>query len=431
MLIIFFCLIKIKGFFRLNQDYLKIFFYFASEFFKKPIGVSMKRATLLLILFFIAGISLTFGQKVNVTDYQVPVSRATIFRFDGTWSWSQNGSTVTSNDARGKVLYKTFYSSLPLAWFLNVDAVGGKNLAVYNHNVRFDVSFLKYFLESEDFFGSAQLVAQHIGSSKSSAQPNDNYRQIKSDVTIGFGYGRYINATALAKAVRIEGHLLRDGVIKGNLPKETMIAIANIIDRQQEYQEVYQTTYETFWFDDIEKEIQKSGLIDEFGGVGSIGFQRMRQVLFNINEKVNDRYYGWLTSAGISIPTSTSNRTPVGSPEASLSGRYSFPISWDTQINFKIDVLSPLDSLYFKKYTVRANLDFIYELSNRINFVSGYKFDYVKQPGIIAEPVHSLDAAFLYYVENNINLTINSNLTKQGSSPSVLGTSIGLNYNIF
>ncbi|NCQ17927.1 MAG: hypothetical protein COZ80_01275 [Ignavibacteria bacterium CG_4_8_14_3_um_filter_37_9] len=391
----------------------------------------MKRAILLFILFFIAGISLTYSQKVNVTDYQVPISRATVFRFDGTWSWSQNGRTVTSNDARGKVLYKTFYSSLPLAWFLNVDAVGGKNLSVYNHNVKLDVSFLKYFLESEDFFGSAQLVAQHIGSSKILPQSNDNYRQIKSDITIGFGYGRYINATALAKAVRIEGHLLRDDVIKGNLPKETMIAIANIIDRQQEYQEVYQTTYETFWFDDIEKEIQKSGLIDEFGGVGSIGFQRMRQVLFNINEKVNDRYYGWLTSVGISIPTSTSDRSPVGSPEASLSGRYSFPISWDTQINFKIDVLSPLDSLFFKKYTVRSNLDFIYELSNRVNFVSGYRFDFVKQPGIVAEPIHNLDAAFLYYIENNIYLTINSNLSKQGSSPTVLGTSLGINYNIF
>ncbi len=381
----------------------------------------MKRATLFFILFFIGGICFTYSQKVNVTDYQVPVSRATVFRFDGNWSWSQNGSTVTSNDARGKVLYKTFYSSLPLAWFLNVDAIGGKNLSLYNHNVKIDASFQKYFLESADFFGSAQLVLQH----------ENSYRQIASDITVGFGYGRYINATALAKAVRIEGHLLRDNVIKGNLPKETMIAIANIIDRQQEYEEVYQATFETFWFDDIEKEIQKSGLIDEFGGVGSIGIQRMRQVLFNINEKVNDRFYGWVTSVGILIPTSTQDRSPVGSPNASLSGRYSFPISWDTQINFKIDVFSPLDSLYFKKYTVRMNLDFIYELSNRINFVSGYKFDYVKQPGVVAEPVHNLDAAFWYYIENNIYLTINSSFTKQGSGPKILGTSIGLNYNIF
>jgi len=390
----------------------------------------MKRSLSLFILFCCVGITFTFSQKVNVTDYQVPVSRATVFRFDGNWNWSQNGSNVTANVARGHLLYTTFYSSLPLAWFLNVDGTGGKNFADYNHSVKIDASFLKYFLESENFFGSAQLVAQHIGSSNTTNQNNENYRQIKSDITVGFGYGRYINATALAKAVRIEGHLIQDEVIKNNLPKETMIAIANIIDRQQEYQEVYQATYETFWFDDIEKEILKSGMIDEFGGIGSIGFQRIRQVLFNINEKVNERYYGWLTSAGVSIPTSTSDRSQVGSPEASLSGRYSFPISWDTQINFKIDVLSPLDTLYFKKYTVRANLDFIYELSNRINFVSGYKFDLVKHPGIKSAPVHNLDAAFLYYVENNIYLTITSNLTKQGSNPTIIGTSIGINYNI-
>jgi len=362
----------------------------------------------------------SFGQSVSVTDYRIPVSLATVFRFDGNWNWSQNGSNVTANDARGHLLYTTFYSSLPLAWFLNVDATGGKNLSSYNHNMKVDASFQKYFLESENFFGSAQLVMQH----------ENPYRQIASDITVGFGYGRYINATALAKAVRIEGHLIKDNVIKGHLPKETMIAIANIIDRQKEYEEVYQATYETFWFDDIEKEIQKSGMIDEFGGVGSIGFQRMRQVLFNINEKVNERYYGWVTSAGILIPTSTPDRSPVGSPNASISGRYSFPISWDTQINFKIDVFSPLDSLYFKKYTIRSNLDFIYELSNRINFVSSYKFDFVKQPGLQAEPVHNLDAAFWYYIENNIYLTINSNLTKQGTNPKVLGTSVGLNYNI-
>ena len=393
----------------------------------------MKRAALFFFLFFLGGISLTFSQNVDVTDYQVAVSRATVFRFNGNWNWSQVGDSVSSNNALGTLSYKTFYSSLPLAWFLNVDASGGKNFSQYNNDVNVDASFLKYFSETKNFFGAAELAARHVGSFY--LKPfgwikNSSFTHIESAITVGFGYGRYINATALAKAVRIEGHLLRDNVIKGNLPKETMIAIANIIDRQQEYQEVYQTTYETFWFDDIEKEIQKSGLIDEFGGVGAIGFQRMRQVLFSINERVNDRYYGWLTSAGIKIPTSTKDTLRVGSPETSLNGKYSFPISWDTQINFKIVITSPLDSLYFKKYTVSANLDFIYELSNRINFLAKYTFDYEKQPGFVIKPLHTLDASFGYYVENNIYVTINSRFLKKGTNPQELTTSVGLSYNI-
>lgn len=87
------------------------------------------------------------------------------------------------------------------------------------------------------------------------------YKQIKSSLTIGAEYGRYINATALAKAVRIEKHLLRENIISDHLPRATMIKIANIIDRQDEYRNIYGETYENFWLFDMENEIRASGLL--------------------------------------------------------------------------------------------------------------------------------------------------------------------------
>ena len=50
------------------------------------------------------------------------------------------------------------------------------------------------------------------------------------DATIVVGWGRFINATALRKAVRTE-----EGVISERLPKESMIDSGHIIEKETEY----------------------------------------------------------------------------------------------------------------------------------------------------------------------------------------------------
>ena len=55
------------------------------------------------------------------------------------------------------------------------------------------------------------------------------------DATIVAGWGRFINATALRKAVRIEDFLLEEGVISERLPKESMIDSGHIIEKEAEY----------------------------------------------------------------------------------------------------------------------------------------------------------------------------------------------------
>lgn len=377
--------------------------------------------TAIILTYFIIS-TVASAQNADVSDYQVPVSSAQALRFDGSWNWSQNGNSVTANNMNGTLLYRTFFTSLPLAWFLNIDGAGGKSLGSPepNYNVSVDLSFRKYIINEEDYFAFTRILAKRT----------DVYKQIASDLTLGFGYGRYINATALAKAVRIEEHLLRDEAIAGYLPKEALIAIANIIERENEYKDLYGVTYETFWFDDIENQIADAEM-DILGGIGSIGILRMRQVLFGINERVNERYYGWDVSAGILFPLTTPDKSPVGNPNLTINGRYSYPISWRTQINSTGEVFTPIDSLLFKKVTARTGLDFIYELSNRINFVAGYRLGLTKSQSTEASADHTLNASFWYYIENNIYLTINGNLVKQPNTPQKLSSAVGLQYNLF
>lgn len=362
----------------------------------------------------------SYAQRIKVSDYKVPVSQARTLRFDGNWNWSQAGDSVTSNTARGNMSYRQFFSSLPLAWFLNVDATGQKSFANYTHNVAVDGSFRKYIWQNLDWFGYTRMTVRHA----------NFYRQIASDLTVGYGFGRYINATALAKAVRIEDHLKKDKILYEDLSQSAMIAIANIIEREDEYKIKYGNTYETYWFNDIEHEIIKSLDDDEFT-MGSLGALRMRQVLFGINERVNERSYGFDLAAGFLFPLSSYDKKPVGNPNVTLNGRYSVPVDWQTQVNFAADFSTPLDSNFVKSYQVRAGIDFIYELSNRVNFVSSYRYSKITENSLRYITDHNFSASFWYYIENNVYFTINFGLAKQKATPAQLTSSVGLQYNLF
>jgi hypothetical protein len=286
--------------------------------------------------------------------------------------------------------------------------------------VNFDASFQKYVWEDRNWFGFAKF----------SAQSQSFYDQIASDITAGLGYGRYINATALAKAVRIESHFLEEGVITENLPRDVILHIANIIERENEYKTLYGTTYETIWFRDIEREVQASGVCKE-DGVGSIGILRMRQVLFGINERVNERDYGWDIKAGFLFPLTTYNKAPVGNPNLDLTTRYSVPVNWSIQLNTSLDIYTPMDSAFMNNVQTQLSANFIFELNNRVNLVSGYQFNLIKDSEQKATISNNLTLSFWYYIENSIYYTVNATFSKYSNQPKQLAMTMGLQYNFY
>jgi hypothetical protein len=342
----------------------------------------MKLKTLLAAIVF--PLLTGFAQNVTVSDYNLPVSSAKIMRVNGKYNWAQtdnNGAvSVTSNTANADMVFSYFYSSLPMAWFIDIDAAAGRNFDSYSHNVRIAPSYRQYIWESDDWFLSGSLELKH----------RNDYQQIESFTTVTVGYGRYIDATALAKAVRIEEHLIAEQVITKHLPKNTMIAIANIIEREAEYQTTQGVTYEKVWYNDIEHEIALTGLL-KTGTLGSIGLLRMQQVLKKINEVVNNRSYGWDLQTGIGFNLSTKDKTPTQAPALTVIGRYSIPITWQTQINSFVKASTPVDTLFFRDIRIQLGGDYIYELSNRINFVTGYRLDYLKPKNTVDYAVHFLN----------------------------------------
>ncbi len=210
-----------------------------------------------------------------------------------------------------------------------------------------------------------------------------------------------------------------------------MIKIANIIDRQSEYINIYGETYENFWLFDIENEIRASGML--IGNhVGAIGILRMRQVLFNINERVNNRYFGYDINIGSKFVLSTFDKSKSGSPNLSISGRYSYPLGWRFQINGNFEFFTPMDSMFFKQINSNIGVDFIYELSNRINFVANYKLNTSKPYGVMNFTInHIFSTSFLYYLENEIYYGFTTSIQKIGNQKTLLGLAMTIQYNLF
>jgi hypothetical protein len=369
--------------------------------------------------------ALLLAQNVTVSDYDVPVSKAKILRLNGTYNWSQSSNdtltVVTANNAAATLTLRSFYSSLPFAWFFDVDATGGKSYSDWTHDISLRPSIRKYIWDDMDWFGFAAMDVRHA----------NTYKQIESNVQVGGGYGRYINATALAKTVRIEEHLLKEGVVKNHMPKETMIKIANIIEREEEFKGVYGSTYEKEWYEAIEKEIGDSGYLVG-NSLGAIGILRMQEVLKGINEIVNPRYYGWDLNLGVLFNLSKQDKSPVNPPALDLSGRFSYPIGWSQQVDASAGVNTPVDSTFFKQVGIVAGINYLYEFSNKINFIAGYTLNYTKPVAGNSYADHTITGAFVFYLENYINLAINANMVRSGRTKQTnLGSTVSLQYNFF
>lgn len=377
--------------------------------------------------------TLLFGQNVSVSDYNVPVSTAKILRLNGSYNWSQSSYTdstvVTANNAAATIIFRSFYSSLPFAWFFDVDGTGSKKFGNWTYEISIRPRINKYVWDDKNWFGFAKL---DVRSARQLDSLNRNtFKHIESNFQVGGGYGRYINVTALAKAVRIEEHLVNEGVIKDHMPKETMIKIANIIDRESEFRGIYGDTYEKEWYEAIEKEIRESGYLVG-NALGAIGILRIQEVLKGINEIVNQRYYGWDLDLGVLFNLSTPDTTPTNPPALALSGRFSYPIGWRSQVDAFASVNTPIDSTFFKQVIMAAGINYLYELSNRINFVLNYNLNYINPAAGKSYADHNLTASFVFYLENYINLVITANMVRSGHTRETdLGSNITLQYNFF
>ena len=376
----------------------------------------MRKALLalsLLVLF--AGWAM--AQNVSITDYRVPVSQAKSMNASLNYYYASVGDSTAADVGTVGLVYKQFYSSLPFAWRVDFNGSGSKVDDETSHSTNFSTSVNKYLSDDKDVFGYAGLTASHV----------EGYKQIASRGSVGVGYGRFIAATAFAKAIRIDQFLMEEGVITGHLKKQAMIELGNVIERRGEFEDQHGSAYKPYWYEAMEQIIGDSGKLTG-DTLGAMGILRMEEVLFQ--ETIHDRYYGWEVRVGVGHEITTFDESdPQGSVEGGAS--FSYPMGLTSQVNHRTDYSTPFDDMG-GAYTILSTTDYVYELSNRIDFISGYQLQ-VERASADDDAVnnHALRAGFIFYIENYINIVVNGQLDKTGDAEWNKSVNASIGYRIF
>ena len=377
-------------------------------------------------LFFVT--SNVSAQEVSVTDYQVPVSAADRLLIDFSMNHATMGSDATASKGNIGGIYKRFYDSLPFGY--SIDFIGSglvdRNIETdaydTSYQINGDVGVKKYLLESNPF------LRDSFGSVRATSDMSKAYDRPTSAVTVGLGYGRFIEATALAKAVRIEAFLIEEGELGDHLPKEVILELSQIIKREDEYKDKFGDIYKREWYKDMETVMTGSGLLDE-GGLSAIGVLRIEEILER--EEIADRFYGWDVTLGSKFDITT----PYTDQERSIANldvtaSYARPIAWQWQISERLSINTPFDSIG-TVFSLSLSSDISYELSNRIDLRLRHLFRLDKPEEGNIENSHSLGASFIYYVENNINLVATQQIEVVPDEDITTNFTVVLNYRVF
>ena len=368
------------------------------------------------------------AQKISITDYQVPVSTADRLFIDFSMDHAATGSTITTSTGSIGSVYNRFYDSLPFGYSIDIIGSGLVDRNIEKHayktdyHVDGDARVKKYLMQNHE------SLKNLFGSVRVNSNMRREYDQPASAVTIGVGYGRFIEATALAKAVRIESFLVREGELKDNLSKAAMLEISKIINREREYEDRYGETYEKEWYDDMEAIMRESGLLME-DALGAGGILRIEEVLER--EHIADRFYGWDVTLGskfdFSRPFTDENRPPVN---LDVSASYARPITWRWQVSERISINTPFDGLG-KAFSSSLSSDISYELSNRVDLRLRHLIRLEKPEAEDTQASHSFGLSFLYYIENNVNLVATQQIEKAPEESITTNFTIALNYRVF
>lgn len=359
----------------------------------------MKTATVVAWLFALA--SAVCAQDIQMTDYSVPVSSAQSLLLNGDYSYTTLGDSTTSNMGHGKVIFKHFYSSLPLAWSIDADGTFSNDDGDISAASAVTGRYQQYFKNQRNAFFFAGGAASYM----------DGFDTPISRLSAGVGYGRFINATAFARAIRIDQFLVAEGVLSDHMSREALVKIGHVIEREGEFRDRHGDTYEVEWYKAVEEVIRASGKLAA-EGVGAAGILRIKEVL--TFERVQDRFYGGDIRLGMGMDVTTANEGDERNPTAEIGFSLSYPLDLNSQFNHRTLFNTDTDNVG-KTYDLTSSSDYTYEVSNRIDVLTGYQF----QRNVVAEVganSHLLRTSFIFFVENQLNLVLNTQLEKMGAA---------------
>ncbi len=219
--------------------------------------------------------------------------------------------------------------------------------------------------------------------------------------TIGLGYGRVVNVTPMARAIRVIQALRSKGTLQSDPANSIYQAVAEIIAKEDQYRSRHGARdYNQYWIGDIEKALNTS--------LGAPGVIRSYDVL--TQERISTRKHGWLVRAGVGAVLSDYDGE-TGKPAVEVGAEYHLPLSNQTQFSNEAIFTTTLkdDS---KSYIFNNELSLTHELTDVIDWENKWLLSYNKFDELDSVTSNTLTSAFNYELTNQLDFNITAKLAK-------------------
>ncbi len=320
----------------------------------------MKKIAVFVLLVFLSGMGLI---AIPLCDYYYPGLKTDISSLEMDFSLGYHNDAESTNGVGSGELnvdYTRFFDSRNFGFDLSARSDINLNPSSFSMATGGNI---KYFLSSNrPFFGFAGIDGR-ISSS---------YQRIGLEIKAGLGYGRFVDVTALAKAMRITADLLEREIISENLTEAEITSIAyEISNLPLTY---HNSTTELVGV--IQEIIERTSLIKNWG-MEKEDVQRITSI---IEDETSVRYCGGDIKLGlgyeISDPLGESNDFLIAASlnyaftatpwiqflaQASISGPY------DILQNRRIELALDYDRLLFEKFKISSSYSFAQEASKGVS----------------------------------------------------------------
>jgi ribosome-associated protein YbcJ (S4-like RNA binding protein) len=342
-----------------------------------------------------------------VTDYDDATSAYQDAYVSGQFNLNSGNQEQTSYDLDVALDYEQVFSSPDLN--TKIDFLGsGSRYRGPNDNDE-DQSYYQALgsITADKYFKPGSHGAFYYGKGEVGLQKGQEDPFTKA--MIGLGYGRVVNVTPMARAIRLIEALRLRGSLTGDPSNAMYQEVAVVIDKENEYRSKYGATdYEQYWVEDIENALKKSGMVEGGGDLGAGAVLKSFDVL--VNERISTRKKGWLVRAGVGV-VFTDYDGENGKPALEVGAEYHYPIGNSTQFSDEAIITATLDD-GDNSYIFNNAMSLTNELTDRVDWENQWILNHAETDvdGVEDITTHTLSSTFRYYLTNQLDLNLTARL---------------------
>ncbi|KPJ61200.1 MAG: hypothetical protein AMJ46_02515 [Latescibacteria bacterium DG_63] len=363
----------------------------------------MKKVVFLVGLAVLLFPSLVLG--ISLMDYQFPESSYQELYLDAALSQanSSGDSIQISYSGLTRIDGKVVYRSLPFEYAIT----GYGSFNFERGAVEGQDAESAYDLYTS-IIGKKYLENFHDGKLFGFGEASGHYRKLMAadeaddprvEVLAGAGYGRVIDATVLARAIRINEDLKKFKIIDMDIPDDALIEMAQVIEKEDEFRAKHgPIEYKKYYYDAVVKVLRDAGVLKQ-EVLPPMGVIRIEEILDPAKEPMSVREHGWVVRAGVGALVSDYDGE-AGDPYLKATGEYTRPLGIRFQFSDKLEYATVFED--DPTHNISNTLAYTYELSNRIDWYNTWNlaFQHPTADGLDDTINNNLSSTFRFYIAN-------------------------------